>query len=114
VKAKSRNVDDYMDEIPDDRKPIIHTLRKIVLEEIPNVKETMSYGMPTYETKEWICAFASQKNYVSVYFRNLELLLKYKKELGNVNLGKSCIRFRKIDDQDWDEVRKMFKQASRV
>ena len=113
MRAKSKNVNDYLKEIPEDRKPIIEKLRNLVLAEIPGISETMEYGMPTYSTDEWICAFASQKNYVSVYFQDLELIRKYEKMLGKVNVGKSGIRFNRMDDVDWGTIKNMVKQASR-
>jgi Domain of unknown function (DU1801) len=114
---------DYIDALPDDRKPIILALREALLVNLPNgYQEVMSYGMLGYVVphtlypKGYHCdakqplpfiSLASQKNFIALYhmglYMNKELLDWFvatypqhsKKKL---DMGKSCIRFKKMDD----------------
>ena len=57
----------------------------------------MKYGMPTYDLGSRVVAFNSQKNYFSFY-ADPAVVSRYRKELLGLDVGKSCIRFRKIED----------------
>ena len=50
-----RNVDEFLDFLPEEELKITLRLRKIVLECIPNVKEKLSYNVPYYFLKKRIC-----------------------------------------------------------
>ena len=69
----------------------------------------LGYGLVPYQTKamkepgEWpLLAIAAQKNYISVYacvvIDGQYIAEKYEPQLGKVNCGKSCIRFKKLSD----------------
>ncbi len=57
----------------------------------------MKYNLPNFKL-EGLSLFqiASQKNYISFYISKA-LLHSYKEELSNLNLGKGCIRFKKLE-----------------
>ena len=72
----------------------------------------LGYGSFPYvnykkEQIEWpVISLANQKHYVSVYVCALDegkyLAEKYAAELGKVSVGKSCIRFKKLEDVHYD------------
>ena len=67
---------------------------------------------------EWpIVALANQKNYVSVYVCAVDgseyVAEKHKEKLGKVSVGKSCIRFKKLEDLNLDELDKVIKMAAK-
>ena len=71
--------------------------------------ENLEYGMPTY----WIggqvlCAFASQKRHMSLYL-NVDLLASHRAAFGNLNCGKSCVRFTNLDKVPLDTVAAILK-----
>lgn len=81
----------------------------------------LGYGMQPYQTKsmkepgEWpVIALASQKNYISLYVMATEngeyVAEKYAPDLGKVSVGKSCIRFKSLDDINLDEVAKILQK----
>jgi len=91
-------------------------------------KEYFMYNMPGYgsfkyknykkETLDWpIIALASQKNYISLYICAVEdgeyIAEKYKDELGKVSVGKSCIRFKKIEDLHLTALKKVIRLAAK-
>lgn len=125
VAAKS--VDEYIGLLEPQRKEIIKHLHSLIQKTSPDLKPHFAYNMLGYgsfkyknykkEIIDWpIIALASQKNYVSLYVCSLEggkyLAEKYKQKLGKVSVGKSCIRFKKLEDLNLDEVKKIIKKAS--
>ena len=126
VKAKS--VSEYINILEPGRKKAIEGLHNFIKKTSPNLKSHFAYNMLGYgsfkyknykkETIDWpIIALASQKNYISLYVCSLEggeyLAEKYKDKLGKVSVGKSCIRFKKIEDVNLKELEKLIKIAEK-
>jgi len=122
MQSKATSPEQYINELPDDRKEVIKKLRNTILENIPSgFEEQMSYGMLGYVVPHTIypdgyhCSpvlplpfmnLASQKNFVALYHAGIyasdELLAwfvgeypKYVKT--KMDMGKSCIRFKKME-----------------
>ena len=127
VGAKSD--DEYIAMLNDDRREIIEFLDKLIKETVPNMDRWFAYNMLGYgkfhyvdykkQEVDWpVIALASQKNYVSLYVCAVGdgeyLAEKYKDELGKVSVGKSCIRFKKLDDLNLDTVKKVLKLAEKT
>jgi uncharacterized protein YdhG (YjbR/CyaY superfamily) len=67
--------------------------------------------MPTYDyAGEGLCAFASQKHYMSLYM-DVELVAKHKDELSHLNPGKSCIRFTELDTLPLETVKQILRET---
>ena len=113
MQSKAKTVDAYMQEVPENRQAALARLRKLCLATLVGYEESMSYGMPCYKKKdtEVEIAFASQKNYISVYILKEAVLNKYREELAHLNLGKGCIRYRKPDQIDFDLVQKLLTES---
>jgi uncharacterized protein YdhG (YjbR/CyaY superfamily) len=122
VKAKS--VSEYFDMLPKERKQPMEFLHKFIQKNAPTLKPNFLYNMPGYgsftyknykkQTLQWpVIALASQKNYISLYICAVKdgeyLAEKYKDELGKVSVGKSCIRFKKIEDLNLKTLEKVIK-----
>jgi uncharacterized protein YdhG (YjbR/CyaY superfamily) len=125
VKAKS--VAEYLAAVPADRKAAVMFLHKLIQKTSPRFKSHFAYNMLGYgsikytnskkEEIDWpIISLASQKNYISLYVCALEnnayIAEKYKAKLGKVSVGKSCIRFKKLEDLNIDELKKVLKKAA--
>lgn len=88
----------YLDKIPENKRNNIRRLRDCVLGILPEADESLHYKMPTYSYKgKNILAFAAQKNYYSVYILDPCVMEKYKAHFEHLSSGKSCIRFKHID-----------------
>ena len=126
VKAKS--IKEYFDDLSPDRREPLEFLHKFIQKTAPSLKPNFFYNMPGYgsfkyknykkEILEWpIIALASQKNYISLYVCAVEngeyVAEKYKDELGKVSVGKSCIRFKKLDDLNLRTLEKVIKLAEK-
>jgi uncharacterized protein YdhG (YjbR/CyaY superfamily) len=62
-----KDVDTYIDSLNESRKSSLQELRRIILETVPEAEETIQYNMPSYTYHGMLCAFASQKHYMSFY-----------------------------------------------
>ncbi len=122
MQSKATTVDQYLKELPEDRKKAMTELRKVVSKNLPKgFKEGMGYGMMGYDVPHskypdgYHCdptqplpfmGMASQKNFIAVYHMGIYAdpkLLKWftdeytKQVKGKLDMGKSCIRFKKPD-----------------
>ncbi len=125
VQSKATTIEDYLNELPEDRREAISTIRDKILENLPGgYVESMNWGMISYEipletypdtyNKQplGIAALASQKNHMAIYMMGCymvpeqqEKLLKAYKEMGvKPNMGKSCIRFTKLEKIPLDTI----------
>ena len=104
-------VDTYMQNLEGDRRSALEQVRLLILQTVPGVKETMRYRMPTYELDEVICSFASQKHYMSLYM-DVELVEQHSDALKHLDVGKSCIRFKNIEDLPLETVQHILKETA--
>lgn len=122
MQSKAKTVDEYIASLPDERAEAIAVMRKAILKNLPKgFEETMQYGMISYVVPHKIypsgyhcnpkealpfISLASQKNHFSLYHMMVyqgalkEWFLKeWKKEASKkLDMGKACIRFKKLDD----------------
>jgi hypothetical protein len=80
---------------------------------------TYRYKYASGREGDWpVIALASQKNYISVYVCAAEngryIAEAHKGELANASVGKSCIRFKKLEDVDLKALEKVIKAGARV
>lgn len=122
------NREDYIKSLSPERKEIILSLDKLIQKTVPNLNPNFLYNMLGYgefdyvnykkENIKWpVVALASQKNYVSLYVcalvDGMYLAEKYKAELGKVSVGKSCIRFKKLEDLNLEVLKKLLVEAAK-
>ena len=119
MQSRADTVEQYLAELPDDRKTAIETVRRVVLENLPQgFEEAMNWGMITYQVPLekypdtyngqplMYAALASQKNHMAVYLTGIymseqgrrEFEAAYKATGKRCDVGKSCVRFRKLED----------------
>jgi len=116
MKSRAITVEEYLSELPPDRRRIISQLREIIQDSVPGLmaSESMNYGLPMYENHRGKLAFASQKNYISIYMHHADrdrIWDKYQNELGNCQRKKECISYTKISDIDFDVIKKIIIEA---
>jgi uncharacterized protein YdhG (YjbR/CyaY superfamily) len=96
MKIDAQTVDEYFDKLPPERQNDLRTIRSLVHQLYPDIEETLQHGMPAFTRGErTICYLASQKNHISLY-TNPAVLETYEVELGKLNTGKSCLRFKNL------------------
>ncbi|MBM3769252.1 MAG: DUF1801 domain-containing protein [Acidobacteria bacterium] len=128
MQSKATTVDAYLEELPEDRRAAMKKLRATIKKHLPKgFAEGMQYGMIGYfvphklfppgyhcNPKEPLpyASVASQKNYISIYLMSAYIdsaVEKYiKTEFAarglKLDMGKCCVRFKKIDDIPHDII----------
>ena len=121
--------EDYISQVPEERQAALKKLRKVINDNLPKgFEEGMQYKMPAFFVPHSIypdgyhctpsdplpfMSFASQKNSVNFYHMGIYA----KKELHDwfvneypkhckrkLDMGKSCIRFKKVDEIPFDLI----------
>ena len=135
--SKATTPEQYIKEVPADRKEAITQLRNTVLKNLPKgFKETMSYGMLGYVVPHEIypagyhcdpklplpfASIASQKNFIAFYHMGMyampELLEWFTTEYpkhspARLDMGKSCIRFKKPEHIPYKLIGELIKKIS--
>ena len=120
------SVKEYVEGLPEDRQVVIKKLQSLIKKNIPKgFEEQLSYGMIGYVVPHKIypegyhcdpklplpfLALASQKNFIALYHMGVyakpELydwfVAEYPKS--KLDMGKSCIRFKKMEDIPYDLI----------
>lgn len=129
MNSKATSPEEYLSELPEERQTVISKIRERIRKNLPEgFEETMNYGMIGYVVPHSIypdgyhCtpelplpffSLASQKNYVALYHAGIYAdpgLLKWFKEefpkhcKRKLDMGKSCIRFKYMDDVPYDLI----------
>lgn len=129
MKIEANNPIDYISNLPEERQEAMSRLRQTILDNLPKgFEETMSYGMIGYVVPHSIypegyhctpelplpfMSIASQKNFVALYhmgiYADKELydwfVVEYPKHVKTkLDMGKSCIRFKKIETIPYDLI----------
>lgn len=115
VQSKAVSVDDWLSEVDPLRAPALARVRACARRNLPDHVESMRYGMPTYSRGEADPAFAfnSQKQYVSLYVSPRVHAL-HAEALKGLDAGKSCIRYRKPENIDFDLLDRMLADTARL
>jgi hypothetical protein len=130
VQSKAVTVEQYLAELPPERRHAIGAVRKVILVNLPaGLQETMGYGMIYYVVPFELfpagyhcdpskplgfAGLASQKNYMAIYLmtcyghKDTEkwFVNAYKASGKKLDMGKSCVRFKKLDDLPLDVIGK--------
>lgn len=104
-------VDQYLEKLDPQRRAALARVRSLILKTVPHAVETMRYKMPTYGYGEAIlCAFASQKHYMSLYMET-RIVDRHGEQLHHLDLAKSCIRFKRVEQLPLDTIRTMLEET---
>lgn len=118
MRSEANTVEQYLAELPADRREAISAVRDVIVENLPEgYRETMNWGMIAYEVPLEVypdtyngqplmyAALASQKNHMAVYLTGIymgdadreEFEEAYRATGKRFDVGKSCVRFRRLD-----------------
>lgn len=119
ARSNATTVEDYLHELPPDRRAVVSAVRDVILRHLPaGYRETMNWGMISYEVPlesypgapggqplSYVC-LAAQKNHYALYLmcvcgnaqRQAWLKAEFGKAGRKLDMGKSCLRFRRLED----------------
>ena len=137
MKIKANSISEYLENIPEDRKAVMQKLISTISENLPNgFTEQLGYGMPAWVVPHSLypdgyhCSpelplpfmnAASQKNFIALYhmgiYANPELMQwfvsEYPKHCSRkLDMGKSCIRFKKIEEIPFELITELCKKMT--
>jgi uncharacterized protein YdhG (YjbR/CyaY superfamily) len=93
---QSADVDRYLQAVPAERRDVLVNLRALCRETLTSYEECIEYGMPAYKRDGKVeVAFASQKNYISLYGLKEDVVKTHAHLFQGLSIGKGCIRFTK-------------------
>ncbi|MZD04767.1 DUF1801 domain-containing protein [Streptomyces sp. SID5785] len=113
ARSDASDVDGYLAEAPEDRRAVLSALRRLCRAELTGFDEVMEYGMPAYRRGGTVeIAFASQKQYLSLYLLRTDVRDAFADRLAGQDMGKGCLRFRSPDRVDLDLVRDLLRATA--
>ena len=137
MELESKNVEDYISKIPIEQRDVFHNIRNAILKTIDKqFEECIQYNMVSYVVPKSLypegyhcdpslplpfVSIAAQKTSVNLYhmgiYSNPDLLEWWKSEYNNhckskLDMGKSCIRFKKYDDIPFDLISELFSKMT--
>jgi hypothetical protein len=128
MQSKAATVRDYLDELPPERRATIEAVRRVIRSNLdPLFEEGMQYGMIGFYVPHALYPagyhcdprqplpfvnLASQKNYMSLYMgcvyghpeRERWFRAAWAATGKKLDMGKSCVRFRKLEDLPLDVI----------
>ena len=125
MRSDAVTVEEYLEGLPEDRREAISAVRSVILDRLPEgYAEEMRWGMICYEVPLAIqpdtyngkplmyAALASQKRHMAVYLSGVyadpaareDFEQAYRATGKRMDMGKSCVRFRRLDDLPLDVI----------
>jgi hypothetical protein len=136
MKKKPTTVAEYLAALPEDRREALNAVREVILDNLdPAIAEGIQYGMIGYflphsvypdgyhcDPKQPLpfASLASQKNHMGIYLfcvytseEDQEWFRKAWLATGKkLDMGKSCVRFKKLEDVPLDVVGRTIRRAT--
>lgn len=134
MQSSAKFVEEYIENLPADRRVAIEAIRQVILANLDgDIEEGMQYGMIGYYVPHRIyppgyhcnpkeplpyAGLASQRNHIAIYMMTIysepEHLKwfesAWKKSGKKLDMGKSCIRFKKLEDVALEVIGEAFKR----
>ena len=135
MQSNAKTVEQYLKELPEDRRAAISAIRKMILQNLDkDFEEGIQYGMIGYYVPHrffpdgYHCdpkqplpfvSVASQKNHMAVYLMCIymdkseeQFRSAWLKSGKKLDMGKSCIRFKKLEDVALDVIADVIRNVS--
>jgi len=125
MRSDAATVEEYLGELAPDRREAVAAVRKVILDRLPpGYEEAMNWGMIAYEVPLetepdtyngqplMYAALASQKRHMAVYLSGVygreelrdQFVADYRATGKRLDMGKSCVRFTRLDDLPLDII----------
>lgn len=137
MQSGATTVEEYFEDLPEERKAPMQRLRQVILENIPaGFSEEMNYGMVGYVVPHLtyppgyhcdpklplpFANIASQKNFIALYHMGIYadknmldwFMSEYPKHsTAKLDMGKSCIRFKKPEQIPFELIGELMKKIN--
>lgn len=115
MQSRANTVDEYLSEVPEERKQVLCDVRKLIRTELPELHESMQCGAATYTRsgeEHAEIGFASQARYISIYFP-VPVVEAKKHLLEGLNVGKCCVRYSSVKKVDLSVIKELLRETAR-
>jgi len=121
--------EEYISQLEDPRKAEVAALDALIRETVPNLAPFIHSGMLAYgrwrfkyatgRSGDWFrIGVASNQKYISLYICSADdegyIAERYKKALPKANIGRSCVRFKRLADLDQAALKKMIVEGAQA
>ncbi|ACZ38615.1 MAG: DUF1801 domain-containing protein [Sphaerobacter thermophilus] len=125
--TEAQSPEEYFELLDEPRRSEVQQLHEFIRATVPDLAPVMISGMIGYgpyrfryasgrEGDTAVVALASQKRYISVYVHAVVdgqyVPERHKERLPKASVGKSCIRFKRLSDVDWDVLGDILREAA--
>jgi hypothetical protein len=125
ARSEAKTVEEYLAELPRERREVVTAVRETILHNLPRgYVERMNWGMISYEiplerygdtyNRQPLsyAALAAQKSHYAIYLmclyadagREAWLREQFQRAGKKLDMGKSCVRFRRLEDVPLDVI----------
>ncbi len=103
---------EYLALVPAEQLPLVEHFQKLIVQVAPRAEAKIGYGMLIFADPTGdLFALAAQKHYVGLYVSPTEALEMMTAELADVDHGKCCLRFKRLDQVPTATIKKLLKLA---
>jgi len=108
--VQSKTIDDYLAQLPDDKRAALEKLRKTIRAVAPKAEECISYRLPAFRLHgRMLVAFGAAANHCAFYPMSSATVEAFKDDLKEYKTSKGTIRFQADKPLPAALVRKLVK-----
>lgn len=107
----NKDVQRYVDAVPEDRKSLFEKLHAVIMDLYPNAVVVISYQIPTYRAKSGWVALGYWESGVSLYTNGPDHIAEFKEKYPAIKSGKGSINFRVSDVVPVPALKKVIRHA---
>jgi hypothetical protein len=128
-KTKAKTHEEYIAAVEEKRRGDIQRLHDLIRKVAPELEPTMEFGFLGYgkyhyryasgREGEWMrIGVANNKQYISLYCCAGDdhgyVAERYKERLPGADIGKSCVRFKRLEDLDEEALRDLIRETAKI
>lgn len=125
--SDAKTHEEYIAEVEEKRRDDIQQFHDLIRKTAPELEPTMEFGMLGYgkfhykyksgREGDWMkVGVANNKQYISLYCCSADergyVAERYKDRLPKANIGKSCVRFRRLSDLDQETLTELIRETA--
>jgi uncharacterized protein YdhG (YjbR/CyaY superfamily) len=111
MRPSAGTVTAYFDQLPEERRKALETLRAMIEKAAPKAKGSMKIGLPSWDWNGPLFALAARPQVLELYVAEPGVLAPRKKTLGDVEVGTASVRFKRIEDLNLEVVAALLADA---
>jgi len=125
--SKAKSHEEYIAQVEATRRGDVQRLHDLIREAAPDLEPTMEFGMMGYgkyhykyasgRAGDWMkIGIANNKRYISLYCCSADdrgyVAERFRERLPKANIGKSCVRFKRLSDLDEETLRELIRETA--